>query len=65
MLEKNEEIRVFSNETTMIADDLSVNKIEDAVTVVPGKRKAFLSIIGVIFCEKLAHHQLFSIKKFD
>ena len=49
----------------MIADDLSVNKIEDAVTVVPGKRKAFLSIIGVIFCEKLAHHQLFSIKKFD
>ena len=63
MLEKNEEIRVFSNETTMIADDHSVNEIEHAVTVVPGKRNRFLSIIRVIFCEKLAHHQLFSIKR--
>ena len=47
----------------MIADDLSVNELEDAVTVVPGKRKTFLSIIKVIFCEKLAQHQLSSIKR--
>ena len=44
-----------SNETTMIADNLSVNEIEDAVN---------LSIVRVIFYEKVAHHQLFSTEKF-
>ena len=44
-----------SNEKTMIADNLSVNEIEDAVN---------LSIVRVIFYEKVAHHQLFSTEKF-
>ena len=44
-----------SNETTMIADNLSVNEIEDAVN---------LSIVRVIFYEKVAHHQFFSTEKF-
>ena len=47
--------RVSSNETTMIADNLSVNEIEDAVN---------LPILRVIFYEKVAHHQLFSTESF-
>lgn len=49
------EFRVSSNQAIMIADNLSVNEIEDAVN---------LSIVRVIFYEKVAHHQLFSTEKF-
>ena len=68
MLEENEysvaELRVSSNETTMIAENLSVIESEEAIIVEQGEEKTPLSIVGDTFCKELAHPHLFPTGKF-
>ena len=71
MLEQNEnplnllaEFRFSSNKKTMIAENLSVNEIEEVITVTPGEEKTPLKIVGDRFYEELAHTYLFPTGKF-
>ena len=47
-----------------MAENLSVNKIQEAIEVAPGEGKTPLSIVGDRFCEKLVHPHLFVRQKF-
>lgn len=48
----------------MMAENLSVKKIEEGIEVASGKGKMSLSMVGKRMCEELAQHHLFVTETF-